>query len=113
MKKLLMLILSLSMATVAFTSCGLFGQAPESSSPATSVPTESVAPEKNEYTVTFQQAGEADKTVTVKEGEAVAEADIPAPAQKDGYTTVWKAEDLAKLTNVTGNVTVTAVATAN
>ena len=113
MKKLLMLILSLSMATVAFTSCGLFEQASETSSPATSVPTESVAPEKNEYTVTFQQAGETDKTVTVKEGEAVAEADIPAPAQKDGYTTVWKAEDLAKLTNVTGNVTVTAVATAN
>ena len=119
MKKLLMLILSLSMATVAFTSCGvldeLFDPAEESSSPTSSVetPVESTEEEKKEYTVTFQQAGQADVMVTVKEGDTLEGEEIPAPVQEEGYTTVWKAEDLAKLTNISGNVNVLAVKTAN
>ena len=120
MKKLLMLILSLSMATVAFTSCNfneLFQDASDSisSAPTSSVeePVESVEPEKNEYTVTFQQAGQEDVVVTVEEGAAVAEADIPTPVQEEGYTIAWKADDLAQLANVTGNITVTTEKTAN
>ena len=119
MKKLLMLILSLSMATVALTSCdALFGEPTSSSSspaaPITSVeePTESSKEEaKKEYTVTFQQAGQTDVTFTVKEGEKF--TDIPDPVQEEGYTTVWSATDLAKLTKVNGNVTVMAEKTAN
>ena len=120
MKKLLMLILSLSMATVAFTSCNfneLFQDASDSisSAPTSSVeePVESVEPEKNEYTVTFQQAGQEDVVVTVEEGAAVSEADIPTPVQEEGYTIAWKADDLAQLANVTGNITVTTEKTAN
>ena len=127
MKKLLMLILSLSMATVALTSCNgfneLFESTPESSSsaPTSSVdipeesetPSESTEDEKSEYTVTFQQAGQADVTMTVEEGSTIAEADIPTPVQEEGYTIVWKADELAQLTNISGNVTVTADKTAN
>ena len=133
MKKLLMLILSLSMAAATFTSCALLDElfAPESGitsestadvSDSSEAPasdssedstSDSIEDEKQEYAVTFQQAGQEDVVVTVTEGDTLAEADIPAPVQEEGYTTVWKAEDLEKLTNISGNVTVVAVKTAN
>lgn len=133
MKKLLMLILSLSMATATFTSCALLDEllAPESGVTSESTAdvsdssedtasdsvedsaSDSIEDEKQEYVVTFQQAGQEDVVVTVTEGDTIAEADIPAPVQEEGYTTVWNAEDLAKLTNISGNVTVVAVKTAN
>ena len=133
MKKLLMLILSLSMATATFTSCALLDEllAPESGVTSESTAdvsdsseepasdssedsaSDSIEDEKQEYAVTFQQAGQEDVVVTVTEGDTLAEADIPAPVQEEGYTTVWNAEDLAKLTNISGNVTVVAVKTAN
>ena len=109
MKKLLALILGLSMAMATLTSCGSGGA---SGSSDTSASLESVEKEKN-YTVTFKQIGEEDVTLTVKEGDAVATADIPTPKAKEGYTVTWKATDIAKLSNVTGNIVVEAVLEAN
>ncbi len=111
MKKLLMLILSLSMATVAFTSCDMLMSG--SSVESTISSTTSEEAETKEYSVVFLQAGQEDVTVVVEQGSSVAEADIPAPVQVEGYTTVWNADDLAKLTNVTSNLTVNTVMTAN
>lgn len=110
MKKLLMLILSLAMATAALTSCGLFDIAEESSSPsASSIET----PIEKTYKVTFKQMGEEDVIKEVKEGESLAGNDIPAPKAKTGYTVTWKAADLEKLTNINANVVVEAVLEAN
>ena len=63
------------------------------------------------YTITFVQAEQQTKTFTVKEGESFTE--IPQPVQKTGYTITWDEEAIAKLTNVSGNVEVTAVVEAN
>ena len=112
MKKLLMLILSLSMATVAFASCDMF-MTSSSVESTVSTPASSEEAETKEYSVVFLQAGQEDVVVVVEQGGSVAEADIPEPVQVEGYTTVWNAEDLAKLTNVTTNLTVNTVATAN
>ena len=110
MKKLLMLILSLAMATAALTSCGLFEIADESSSPsASSIET----PIEKTYKVTFKQMGEEDVVKEVKEGESLAGNDIPAPKAKTGYTVTWKAADLEKLTDINANVVVEAVLEAN
>ena len=135
MKKLLMLILSLSMATVALTACDLDSlfdttsevssnvstsseelpsdDASETPSDSYEEPSESTEPEKQEFTVTFQQAGQQDVVLTVEEGATVAEEDIPTPVQEAGYTIVWNAEELAQLNNISANVTVSTVKTAN
>jgi hypothetical protein len=63
------------------------------------------------YTITFVQPGQSPVTRSVEEGSDL--TDIPAPIAKTGYTVAWKAEDLAKLTNVTENLTVNATETAN
>lgn len=132
MKKLLILILSISMSVAAFSSCSFLGgdtssssEAPAASSsetssvetPATSDETSSsedssnVEVEEKFYSVKFYStSGEVVKTVEVKEGEAVAEADIPAVEDKTGYTVVWETVDLS---NVTADIEVKAVATAN
>ena len=60
------------------------------------------------YTVTFKQAGEKDVVKRVTEGADL--TDIPSPKGKEGYTVAW--EDI-NLTNITGNLVVNAVATAN
>ena len=71
-----------------------------------------------EFTVTFVDGTET-TTVTVKKGESVAEADIPTPTEKTGYTVDmenWYADEacteVASFENVQGNVTVYAKATA-
>ena len=64
-----------------------------------------------EHTITFVQTGFADVTKTVVNGGTLAEADIPVPQSVVGHNVVWKEADLAKLTNVTGNITVTAEVT--
>ena len=63
-----------------------------------------------EYTVSFVQDGCETVIRTVAEGGSLAANDIPAPQDKVGYTVVWEQKDL---TNITGNITVNAVATAN
>ena len=114
MKKLLILILSLSMSVAALSSCSLLGggstSSPESSTPASSVEAPSSEVEEKFYTVTFTQDGQVVKTVEVKEGSAVAEADIPAVTEKIGYTVAWGKVDLS---NITADIEVKAVATAN
>ena len=66
----------------------------------------------NTYTVTFKQDGQTDKTYTnVEEGSTFTE--IPETENKVGYTVEWDEEDLAALTNISGNVIVEAVETAN
>ena len=58
------------------------------------------------YTITFVQAGEQNKTYTVKEGETFTE--IPDAVQKKGYTITWDETAIAKLTNISENVEVVA-----
>ncbi len=62
----------------------------------------------NTYTVSFVQDGQPIKTVTVEEGEACLESDIPTPAEKTGYIVTWEEKDLS---NITENITVNAVET--
>lgn len=66
---------------------------------------------QQKFTVSFVQAGQETKTYgDVLEGSNFTE--IPAPVAKTGYNVEWKAEDLAKLNNISGNVVVNAVETA-
>ncbi len=58
-------------------------------------------------TITFVQAGEVMTTRTVDKGATL--TDVPNPAQKTGYDCVW---DRTDFTNITQNITVTAVETA-
>lgn len=62
----------------------------------------------NTYTISFVQDGQPIKTVTVEEGEACPESEIPAPAEKTGYIVTWEEKDLS---NITENITVNAVET--
>ena len=59
-------------------------------------------------TITFKQSGEANIVKTVKQGEDL--TDVPAPKAKTGYTVVW---DTTDFTNITEDMEVSAVATAN
>ncbi len=63
----------------------------------------------NTYTISFVQGGETIATRTVQAGQSLAAADIPAPAQKTGYTVSW---ERTEFTNVTENITVNAVSVA-
>ena len=114
MKKLLILILSLSMSVATFSSCFGSGNASdsqgESSAPTSSVEAPSSEVEEKIYKVTFVQDGQVVKTLDVKEGGAVAATDIPTPNAKVGYKVVWENVDLS---NITADVQVKAVATAN
>ena len=107
MKKLLFLILSLSLTVTAFTSCGLF--TPESSTPDSSVSAPTSDEEKT-YTVTFRQPGQEDVVIEVQEGGSISEAEKPVPKDKTGYTVTWKD---ATLTNIKGDIIVEAKETPN
>lgn len=61
-------------------------------------------------TVTFRQTGYDDIVKTVKRGEGLAPADIPAVRQKDGYTCVWQTVDFSV---VTEDIVIFAVETPN
>ncbi len=66
----------------------------------------------NTYTVTFKQDGQTDKTyANVEEGSDF--TDIPETEDKVGYTVEWDEMDLAALTNISSNIIVEAVETAN
>ena len=56
------------------------------------------------YSISFVQAGQETKTFAVKEGESFTE--IPTPVEKTGYTVEWDTKDF---TNISGNMTVTAI----
>lgn len=60
------------------------------------------------YTVTFVFENESNQIRTVKEGEALSEADIPAPPAKEGFTVKWDREDFSRITE---NIEVKAVYT--
>lgn len=62
------------------------------------------------YTVSFVQDGEETVSILVEEGSCVDAAKIPTPEGREGYTVSWEEVDL---TNITGNITVNAVATPN
>ncbi len=104
MKKLLLFLLSLTLTVGGMAACGKKPSKPTSESSSESVS----IPEDKYYTVTFEQEGMNDIVKTVKEGEVL--TDIPAVNQKTGYTTVWSVTDFS---NITANMTVTAVSTAN
>lgn len=61
-------------------------------------------------TVTFRQTGYDDIVKTVKRGEGLAPADIPAVQQKDGYTCAWQTVDFSV---VTEDIVIFAVETPN
>lgn len=107
MKKILLLLL------VAVLGLSIFacGQTSESTSESQSQSqSQSSGEQTTTYTVTFVQEGQEDVVITVNEGEGVAEADIPALIPVAGHTVVW---DVADLSEITENLTVTAVATPN
>ncbi len=64
--------------------------------------------EKDKCVIIFQQEGYDDIKKEVIIGNEL--KDIPAPAEKEGYTIVWDTTDFSK---IEGNMTVKAVATAN
>lgn len=65
-------------------------------------------PEPETYTVTFVQSGQDDVVRTVEAGGTL--TDVPEPVAKTGYTVTW---DRSDFTNITQNLTVHAVETAN
>ena len=106
-----MLILSVMMATSFMAGCASLkddDKETSSSTPTTSEGGVSEEPEEKTYTITFKQDGHANVEKTVKEGESL--TDIPEPASKTGYTITW---DRTDFTNITSNITVTALAKAN
>lgn len=63
---------------------------------------------KETFTVTFVQTGQTDVVKTVEKGATL--TDIPAPKDKTGYTVTWNTTEFS---NVSQNITVTAIETAN
>lgn len=64
--------------------------------------------EPNAYRVTFVQKGYANVVKVVEAGGTL--ADVPEPNEKTGYTVTW---DRTDFTYINGNITVTAIETAN
>ena len=62
------------------------------------------------YTVSFVQEDAETISIPVEVGSSLQAKDIPVPQAKEGYTVTWEDKDL---TNIQGNITVNAVATAN
>lgn len=62
------------------------------------------------FTVTFVQEGQEDIVKTVEEGKGLSLSEIPTPAGRTGYTVTWEDVDLS---NISVNITVRAVYTAN
>lgn len=111
MKKFLMLVLSIVMAAGFMTGCASLKDSDDDSANVSSPTTSdggSVAPEEKTFTVTFKQDGHADVVKEVKDGETL--TDVPAPAEKVGYTVTW---DRTDFTNIKENIKVTAIAKAN
>ena len=130
MKKSLLLLVFALCSVMTFSACDLLGggnSSESSSSVASEVESEvseSVEesdPEEDEssadeveekVTVTFSQVGEVDKTIELTKGEGLSEEDIPAFAEKVGYTVIWDLENV-DLTNIQEDITINAKETAN
>ena len=108
MKKRVVLLVTALCGLMAFSSCSfLTPPGGQNSSDVGTIPPNSSQAAR--YTVTFKQDGQADVVREVNAGEAV--TDVPTPAGKVGYTVTWDVD--GDLTNVTEDLIVTAVATAN
>ena len=108
MKKRVVLLVTALCGLMAFSSCSfLTPPGGQNSSDVGTIPPNSSQAAR--YTVTFKQDGQADIVREVNAGEAV--TDVPTPAGKVGYTVTWDGD--GDLTNVTEDLIVTAVATAN
>jgi uncharacterized repeat protein (TIGR02543 family) len=107
MKKLIMLILAMGMC-LSFASCAWLMDSISSDNSSVSESSDSASEEEEDVTITFKQSGYSDVVKTVKQGEAL--TDIPDPQAKTGYTVVW---DKTSFTNITEDIVVNAVATAN
>jgi uncharacterized repeat protein (TIGR02543 family) len=109
-------LLSLTLTLGAFSGCGFLLTDESSSKSSIENSVDGTSSDKGSseeekkvfYSVIFKQEGENDIVKQVEEGKTL--TDIPAPAQKTGYTTKWSVEDFS---NITENLTITAVATAN
>ncbi len=118
MKKLLFLLLGLTLSAGVMVACRDKGTDEESSSLAPTVSSESVLESSSEsssseekeiwYNVTFLQEGETIIVKQVMKGETLTQ--VPATKEKVGYTVQW---DRTDFTNITADITVKAVATAN
>ena len=110
MKKIIISILSIC-AVFMLASCqNLFGENSQTSSSveSSSANSDNSAEQDVKVTVTFKQNGREDIVKTLEKGSSL--TDIPTPAEKTGYTVAWENADY---TNITENMTVNAVETAN
>ena len=107
MKKILLLLL-VAVLGLSIFACGQTGESTSESQSQSQSQSQSSGEQTTTYTVTFVQAGQDDVVITVNEGEGVAEADIPALVHVDGHDVAWDVTDLSEITE---NLTVTAVAT--
>ena len=105
MKKLVMLILALGLC-FSFAAC--MDSNDDAFDGGSSSSSGSLNPEEEQVSITFKQSGYSDVVKTVKKGEDL--TDIPRPQTKTGYTVTW---DAADFTNITKDMTVNAVETAN
>lgn len=126
MKKLLLLIMTLSM--MCLVACGPGNTSENSNGTSTGdspITSDTASPdgsdssddssdvggsdpvEKQSYTITFKQEGVEDIVKTVEEGAAL--TDIPVPNEVVGYNVVWSVTDFS---SITGNMTVHVVTTA-
>lgn len=113
MKKILLFVLSLGLAAGLLGGCFQV-VAPESSNTSSESISQSSSTQDSSsvapavFTVVFRQAGKQDIVKQVKEGDTL--TDIPAIEQKTGYTITWNRTDF---TNITENIVVETVVTAN
>ncbi len=111
MKKLLLLLLSLSLTAGILTACRPDSNRPSSEDTSSSITSVEIPnppdPVDVYYKVTFKQNGQADIVKDVKEGTTL--TDVPTPVAKAGYTIVWSVTDFS---NITEDITVNAVETA-
>ena len=105
MKKLVMLILALGLC-FSFAAC--MDSNDDAFDGGSSSSSGSLNPEEEQVSITFKQSGYSDVVKTVKKGEDL--TDIPKPQTKTGYTVTW---DAADFTNITKDMTVNALETAN
>lgn len=99
MRKRILVCLLAIVGLFMFASCSGGGSSVSSSNEKT---------EKETYTITFKQSGYDDVIKTVEEGATL--TDVPSTQGKIGYTVVWETVDL---TDISGNMVVNAVETAN
>ena len=101
MKNKITAVILTVLTCVTLASCGVFVDSTSGSNSDSSVTDTSTV------TITFKQEGKADIVKTLEKGDTL--SDVPTPDSKTGYTVTWNRTDF---TNITENITVTAVKTA-